>query len=148
MSKPLWTLLLFFTGCLALWRGSVAGYDLWQYARLGPEVPAVKVEFEVVPIGSRYVVEGQYLYVYAGKQWAGKTRLSGPAHLNRGSTEIEIQRMEGMDFTVWVDASKPAVSSLEKVFPLKKTFYAICLLGVFLYFLYLRLHLSLLSKSF
>ncbi len=147
MSKPLWNLLLILTGCLALWRGALAGWDLWQYGRLQMEVPAKVVSFSIIPKGSKYALEGAYTYVYQGHEFKRKTLLSGPYHLNKASAEIEIKKMEGMPWSAWVDARKPAFSSLENNFPYRKIFYGVCLIGIFLYFVYLRLHLQLLFRS-
>ena len=134
MSKALWNFLLILTGGLALWRGATAGWDLWQYGRLGMDVPAEEVSFVAIPKGSKYGLKSSYSYVYQGQEFAGKALLSGPYHLNRLSAETEIRRMDGMPWIVWIDAKKPSVSSLERNFPYRKVFYAICLLGIFLYF--------------
>ncbi|NGX38342.1 MAG: hypothetical protein K1000chlam2_01515 [Chlamydiae bacterium] len=143
----MWTILLFITGCLALWRCSVAGWDLWQYERLGPEVPASVTSWEMLPKGSQYALRATYSYEYGGKSWTGKTQLRKPYYLNRASAEGEIQKMSGMPWVVWVDADHPKCSSLEKHFPLRELFYAVCLLGIFLYFVYLKIHLELLSRA-
>ena len=139
--------MLFITGCLALWRSSVAGWDLWQYARLGPEVPASVLSWEMVPKGSKYALRASYSYEYAGKSWTGKMLFGKPYHLNRASVEGEIKNMSGMPWVAWVDADHPKYSSLEKKFPLREVFYAGCLLGVFLYFVYLKIHLEFLSRA-
>lgn len=134
MSKALWNFLLILTGGLALWRGAMAGWDLWQYGRLEMDVPVREASFVVVPKGSKYGLEGSYSYVYQGQEFAGKAFLSGPYYLNRSSAEMEIRRMDGMSWVVWIDAKKPTVSSLERNFPYREIFYAICLFGIFLYF--------------
>ncbi len=68
---------------------------------------------------------------------AGATRFAESAEKN----------LKGMDWQVYVDPKNPGYSGLESHFPLREIFYGICLLGVFLYFVYLRVHLELLSKE-
>ena len=55
--------------------------------------------------------------------------------------------MKGMDWQIYLDPNHPGFSTLEPQFPLKEVFYGLCLIGVFLYFIYLRTQLELLSKQ-
>jgi len=146
MSKPLWRILLLITGALALWRGTTAGIALWDYLRLGPQVPLQRVEFQVIPKGSKYRIGACYVYLYQNKEFAGKMLFSR-VYLNERSAELGIEELSARTKAVWIDADAPKVSSLQKKFPLRSVFYAACLLGVFLYFCYLKIHLELLSKS-
>jgi hypothetical protein len=147
MSKPLWMFLFLVIGGLALWRSSTASIGLWEYHRLGPEVAAELTNWELIPKGSKYALEATFRYEYRGKSYNGRTVFGKPYQLNRQSAERQIQRMSGMSWTAWVDARHPQHSSLEKKFPLKESFYALCLLSILLYFVYLRIHLALLERS-
>jgi len=137
MSKGVWIFLLGLTGVLALWRGSMGGWDFWQYSRLNMDVPVKEISYEVVPKGAKYALVGNCSYVYKGKDFSGRSMLSGPKHLNRASAQLEIKRMEGMDRVVWINAQKPSISSLECDFPFREVLYGFCTIGVFVYFLYL-----------
>ena len=147
MSKPLWNILLILIGALALWRASVTSWDLWQYNRLGPEVQATVTALELVPKGSKYALRAQYSYSYGGTTYTQTMLLSKPYYFNKSSAEAEIQKMTGMPWIAWVDAKNPSFSSLEMKFPLRNTFYAACLIGILLYFIYLRIHVELLARS-
>ncbi len=147
MSKPLWRILLFSLAALALWRSVDAGLCLWKYNRLGREVSAEVEGWEAVPKGAKYALEASYSYTCRGKDFIGTTLFSKPYYLNKGAAERAIQRMSGMEWVAWVDSNKPGYSSLERSYPLKKLVYASCVLGIFLYFLYMKFHLELLSRS-
>lgn len=147
MSKLLWRILLILTGGLALWRGGDAALAYWDYSRYQVETPVKITAFEIIPKKSQFALKGIYTYNYGGKSFQGSSMLAKPYYLNRASAEMEAQKIQGMEWTVWVDAKKPSASALQKIFPLKSIIYAICLLGIFLYFVYLRFHLLLLSKS-
>lgn len=146
MSKVIWNFLLILIGGLSLWRGIAAAKELWNYNCLKIEVPASQVFFEIIPYRGKYALEGSYAYEYGKKSFQGNIVLSPPHHLNRNSAEQEIKRMEGMQWNVWVDPIKPSNSSLEKNFPYRNVFYAVCLLGLFLYFVSLRFYLQLFAR--
>ncbi|MBS0628666.1 MAG: DUF3592 domain-containing protein [Verrucomicrobia bacterium] len=147
MSTLLWKILFVVVGSLALWRSATASLGLWEYYRLGPEVSAEIIQWELLPKGSKYAIEATFAYDYRGKNYTTRTVLGKPYHLNRGSAEHYIQKMSGMKWTAWVDADRPHYAALEKNFPLKQTVYAICLVGILLYFIYIRFHLELLARS-
>lgn len=147
MSKPLWKILFLVIGALALWRTTTATIDLWQYHRLGPEVTAQVTSWELLPKRSKYALEASFTYDYRGKSYNSKTVFSKPYYLNRGSAEEQIQKMSGMKWNAYVDAGHPHYASLEKNFPLKESIYALCLIGILLYFVYIRFHLELLNRS-
>lgn len=147
MSKPLWTLLLIFTGALALWRGGVGAFELYQYQRLATEVPAEVKQIEVVPKGSQYALEASYTYAFGSVAYAKAMLLPKPYYLNRASAEKAALDLQAMRWQAYLDPKEPRFSSLEPKFPLKSVFYGLCMVGVFVYFLYLRVHLELLSKA-
>jgi len=147
MSKPLWTFILILSGALALWRGTVGGLAYWNYQRLSTAVPGQVRSLQVVPNGSKYALQASYSYGFQGKTYAKKTLLAKPYYLNRSSAESAASQLKGMDWQVYLDPRKPSFSALDLHFPLKEVFYGICLIGVFLYFVYLRVHLEFLSKE-
>ncbi len=147
MSRLLWKILFLAVGALALWRAMTATLGLWEYYRYGPEVTAQVVHWELLPKGSKYAIEATFTYDFRGTSYTTRAVLAKPYHLNRGSAEQYIQKMSGMNWTAWVDADKPQYATLEKHFPLKETVYAVCLLGILLYFVYIRFHLELLERS-
>lgn len=147
MSKALWRIILGLTFALALFWSFKGGRAYWNYQRLGPEVEAVVENIELVPKGSKYALRAFYSYKYGKKSFTGKTLFRKPYYLNRASAEAEVKKLSGMQWVAYVDSHHPKVSSLEKNFPLKELFYAFCSLGIFFYFVYLKFHVALLSKS-
>ena len=147
MSKPLWIALIVVTGALALWRGTTGGYALWNYMRLSTAVPAHVAQFEVVPKRSKYALGTSYSYGFQGMTYTKKAVLKGPYHLNQKSAERAASQMQGMQWLAYVDPKNPQISALENPFPFREVLYGACLVGIFLYFVYLRFQLELLSRS-
>jgi len=147
MSKGYWKILLFVTGGLALWWVTTASIDLWSYFRLASAAPAEVQKWEIVPKKSKYTLRASYTYMFDEKKWDGSTVFGKPYHLNKQSAEAEIKRLEGFKWTAWVDPDHPDRSSIDKSFPWRKSFYAVCLLGIFLYFVFLRIHVEHLSNN-
>ena len=147
MSKPLWILLLIITGALALWRGTVGATKLWNYEKLSTSVPGHVHQIEVVPKGSKYALQAVYAYGYEGKTYTKKMLLEKPYHLNRASAESAVKQLKGMDWQVYLDPKAPHFSSLESQFPIRAVVYGVCLVGVFIYFVYMRIHLEFLSRA-
>lgn len=146
MSRYLWKILFVVVGALALWRVATASLALWEYNRFGPEVSAQVVHWDLLPKGSKYAIDATFSYEYRGTSYTTRTVLAKPYHLNRGSAERYIQKMSGMKWSAWVDAEKPQHATLEKHFPLKESVYAVCLIVILLYFVYIRFHVELLER--
>jgi len=147
MSKALWTILLIVSGALALWRGTEGVIDLYGYLRLGEEVEAEVTHWEMVPKGSKTALEATYSYEYQGKTYEGKTLLSKPYYLNKKAANEAIESGKGMAWIASIDATKPQVSSIDNRFPFTSVFYGVCLVGIFLYFLFLKLYTDHISRS-
>jgi hypothetical protein len=147
MSKALWNILLIASFGIALWWSIRSGSELWRYFQLQDQVLAEKVVLTKAIEGSKYRLVGSYSYQYQGVSYTGQTRFSGPLYLNPGSIDQEIKRVEGMSWAVWLNSKNPQISSLEKKFPYRKTVYGGCLIGIFFYFLGLRVYLQLLARS-
>ncbi|NGX39817.1 MAG: hypothetical protein KR126chlam1_01151 [Chlamydiae bacterium] len=147
MSKPLWTILLVITAGFALWRGGIGVRSFFYYQKLGTEVPAQVSQVKVVPLKGKYALEAIYTYAYGGKNFTKNQFLGKPYYLNKSSAEREAIIRTEIEQRAWVNPKAPAFSSLENKFPLRELFYGICAVGIFLYFLYLKLHLELLERS-
>lgn len=144
MSKPLWIILFILSGLLALWKSVGAGIELFGYMRLSTEVPAQVTEWEIVPKGSKYGLRGHFSYVIRNEQYVAESVLPQPYFLNRGAALKELEALEGMQWSAWVDPRRPDIAELQKIFPFKQVAYAAILLGIFLYFTLLKIwvHLS------
>ena len=147
MSKPYWIILLALTGGLALWVGGSATFSLWRYNQISSEVPAQIAKTEVIPVKSKYALRVTYSYSFGGKKYHRAQILPKPYYLNRNSADRARLARSGMISSAWIDAKSPQISSLERELPLRLLVYGIAVLGVFLYFLYLRVHLELLQRS-
>ncbi len=121
-----------------------ASLDLWAYLRLEKKSIAKVEKWRVIEKGSsKFAVKGYYAFEVQGKTYHGKTIFSKPYHLNRLSAEKQIKNYTTQQWPVWYQPSHPEHSSIELFFPFKKCLYSLMVLGVFLYFVYLRhRHLS------
>ncbi len=147
MSKGLWRILLVVTGMVACGYVFIVSIDLWKCFQLSTEIPAQVIHWDLVPKRSTFALKATYSYTHRGKNFTGTNFLPKPYHLNRRSAEMEIEKMEGMKWTAWINDHHPAYSTLYNSFPFRKACYAVCLLGIFLYFVYLKFHLELLSSK-
>jgi hypothetical protein len=115
--------------------GSLAAAALYGHWRLAARVHATVDHWKVVKkSSSAYSIRGSYHFDFQGKVYQGSSILSPPYHLNRLSAERAISPLKKRVWTVWVDPHHPQVSSLERVFPMKKIIYALVAFGVTLYF--------------
>jgi hypothetical protein len=115
--------------------GSLAAVALYSYLRLEVSVFAVVDDWKVVKkSSSTYSIQGSYHFDFRGKTCQGSSVLPPPYHLNRPSAERARLKLEKEAYLVWIDPRHPEISSLERLFPVKKTIYALVALGVALYF--------------
>jgi hypothetical protein len=118
---------------------AVAVHGLWGYFRLEEKLPASVYHWKVIEkSSSQFAIRASYTFEREGKTYRGKTIFSKPYHLNRISAEKQIKNFIPHPWQAWHQPGRPAISSLEKVFPVKKCLYALMALGVSLYFLYVR----------
>ena len=116
-----------------------ASLDLWGYLRLEKKSIAKVEKWRVIKKGSsKFALKAHYCFENQGKTYHGKTIFSKPYHLNRLSAEKQIKNYTAQQWPVWYQPSHPEHSSIERLFPFKKCFYSLMVLGVFLYFVYLR----------
>ncbi len=114
--------------------GSIAMREYYLYLRLSVRVEATLDDWKVIKkSSSSYPVQGKYHFEFQGKTYPGSSILSPPYPLNRLSAQKIISDLEHVRI-IWIDPRNPMISSLEKMFPLKKVIYAFVALGVTLYF--------------
>lgn len=136
-----------FNGSLLIWISGLitagflisASIDIWKYLRLEERVQVSIDKWKVIEkSSSKFAISASYSFDYQRKSRHGKTTFSKPYHLNRPSAEKQVNILNQKAWTVWVHPGHPEHSSLERVFPLKKCFYSLMALGIYLYFIYLR----------
>jgi hypothetical protein len=133
------SLLMWLAGLLTAGFLFSAGLDLWGYLRLEKKSIAKVEKWKVVEKGSsKFAIKAYYTFEVHGKTHQGKTTFSKPYHLNRLSAEKQIKIYTAQQWPVWYQESHPGHSSVEHLFPFKKCLYSFMVLGVFLYFVYLR----------
>jgi hypothetical protein len=127
--------LLAISGGCALWFAGSSCLDLWTYSRLDVRYPAKIFKWEIErKSASQFVLIAHFIYEVRGETYQGKTRLKKPYYLNEASAEAKVKEFETKCWAVWVDASFPQFSSLERSFPLKNVLYGVICLGILVYF--------------
>lgn len=131
-------LLLLVIGAAFLWFGGKAIFELWGYSYLQKYTPATVLEWKTEERGARSFITLRYSFELGGRVYEGETCFKEPAFLNTLSAESEMKKWESYSWAAWYDPNKPERSSLQKLFPYKSCIYALIVLGVFGYFLFLN----------
>lgn len=109
------------------------------YSRLKAQAPVQITAWRVIPKGpSAFAIEATYAFEIEGTTFHGKTLFAKPYHLNLPSAERQIKLFSERNWSAWYSPKNPALSALERVFPMKKIVYAVTVLGVCGYFWALR----------
>jgi Protein of unknown function (DUF3592) len=138
LSKRFWTIFLTVLGLVALWYGSVMLYRVFEWNRLRAQPVLTKVLWTVQEQSSeRFVLKADYSFEVDGKVYSGTHLFKDSPYRNAWGAEHALIAYQNQSWHAWFDPSNPTHSSLEKRFPLKDCVYAITLLGIFLYFLFL-----------
>jgi hypothetical protein len=132
------SLLIWLAGLLTAGFLISASLDLWSYFRLEKKSIAKVEKWKVVEKGSKFAIKAYFSFENQGRTHQGKTTFSKPYHLNHLSAEKQIKIYTTQQWPVWYQESYPEHCSIDRVFPFKKCLYSLMVLGVFLYFIYLR----------
>ena len=86
-----------------------------------------------------YGIEAHYTYRVDGVSYQDHKVLTHPIFLNATSANMHLTRYwKEQDWSVWYNTNHPEVSSLQKLFPIKKLVSFLISLGVFLYFFWFK----------
>ena len=132
------SLLMLLAGLLVAGFLLTASLDLWRYCRLEKKSIAKVEKWKIVKKGSKFAIQAYFSFETQGHTYQGKTTFAKPYHLNYLSAEKQIKTYTTRQWPVWYQESHPEHSSIERIFPFKKCLYSLMVLGVFLYFVYLR----------
>lgn len=84
-----------------------------------------------------YRVEADFSFEYGGNTYRGSELFEKPLYPNPWAAEYAMKKLESETKEAWFNPRNPRFSSLERKFPLKTVIYAITLLGLWLYFVWL-----------
>lgn len=139
MSKPLSILLLILAASLTLWRGSEAFFKLWHYLRLDSVISAKIENWQVEELSpSKYALTASFTYTVQDVERKGISQLPPPFFPNRYAAADAIPYLPSGEVKIWIDRSNPSYTALEREFPWLPFLYTLSSLGIFLFFLYLR----------
>ncbi len=134
-----WQVLFWVATIFSIGFCSQAVWQLYQFGQLDRSTKAHTIEWSVEELSpSAFALGAQYTFFVDGKAIDGETRFRKPYYLNQFAAQKEIQERKKRSWPVFYNKKRPAVSSLEKVFPLKSCLYAIMTVGISLYFLILK----------
>ncbi len=100
----LWKILLAVTASLVLWFIVLLAPELWKYCKLTTRGSAQISSWEIKPLSSSYGLQGHYRYQIDGREYAGKTLLKSPVHLNVFAAQNAIKSMP-MNVIMWYQKS-------------------------------------------
>lgn len=134
-SNPLW--ILFFSlmtlGTL-IYSGRTA-LLVWQYLNLDRETTVKDISWSVASLNDdRFFPVGHYEFEVKGKSYQGQTKWN-EGYLNEWAAKEAAASLMQNPPSVWYQASKPEISSLQKLFPLKEAIYTLVLWLLGLYYL-------------
>jgi len=114
---------------------SFTAYDLWQYVRLDKQAQTQHIQWSVEALSDdRFIPIARYQFLAQGKDFQGETRWQ-ESFLNEWTAKEAVGRLTQSPPLVWYDGSDPVFSTLQKIFPLKESFYTVILWAIALYFI-------------
>ncbi len=109
--------------------------DLYHYYRLNQIVPTEHIETSVHQIApNRFIIAIDYQYVISGKTYTGHQVIKKKILKNIWIAKQFAQDIGSKDQKVWYNLAEPHLGSVDKAFPIKRLFYTLLLLGLFIYF--------------
>lgn len=135
VNQCLWIFLIGVAGAIALWFSLQTTLGIFKYYHLDAKAPAHLSSLSVQEVkGTRYLVEAKYIYEVKGRSYLGKTLFCEPVYLNRLSAEEDFEKWKQFSWEAFYNSKNVKESSLQRVFPLKKSIYTLLSIGVFIYF--------------
>lgn len=141
-----WTALLLVIAVCALWYSSKATWALYSYYRTTEQVEVTVKDWTPVTSGRSQTLQAQYSYEYDGVLYEGSSILKDERFRNPWSAQERIKKLETETIKVWVDPSSPGYSQLVREFPYVTCAYAVALIGLFLYFFWLKRYCESLGR--
>ncbi len=109
--------------------------DLYHYYRLNQIVPVEHIETSVQQTATNcFMVTIDYQYVISGKTYSRHQEIKKKMLKNIWIAKQFAQDMVSKDQKVWYNLTEPHLGSVDKAFPVKRLFYTLLLLGLFIYF--------------
>jgi hypothetical protein len=126
-----------------LWYSGLALYRYYIYKGLSTQASVLTMQWEINEAASdKFIVEALYKFTVADKTYVGETAWDDRPYLNDWAAREVITEKAKQTWRAWYDPSNPNHSSLKRDFPLKETLSAICLWGLFFYFILLGLYVT------
>lgn len=134
--------LILLLAALTLWWTYDALYLTFKYYTLSASTTIVITEIETVKKSDDdYRLEIEYLYI-AGENSYKKRQMLPSKHLNLFAVQKAIDELKNKNLPLYFNPRDPNQASLERVFPLKQSFYAIIMISILCYFIALGYHIK------
>jgi hypothetical protein len=135
--NPVWMTFFYLITLTATIYTIIASLDIYHYLRMSKIVIPNEVEWSIKKFNEEtFIPEGSYQFTLNGVTIVGKTSLQ-QRYLNPFAAQEAINKFIYLSPQVWFDPSNPQISTLEKTFPLKKSFYAGILWALVIYLFWL-----------
>jgi hypothetical protein len=136
--NKVWIAILALVGAIALWFCAKALYQVYDYVRFDSQTVAEVESWSVEQVGSdRFALRAVYGFQVGEELYEGESYVPKLVFLNALAAKRRIEELESGGWAVWYRSRNPALSRLGKVFPYKQCAYALILLGVMVYFIFL-----------
>lgn len=130
-----WPIFLSVISILLVIFTSLLSIDLYKYRKLTHTAVLIEKEAALIKLGtSKYKIEMDYAYKVQGSKYSRHQILTNRSYKNIWVANKVIDSFKENESLVWYSPREPQLGTLYKVFPYKRLFSTVILLGIFLYF--------------
>lgn len=130
-----WLLLLVAVAVVMLIFCGRAAADVYHYSRMSSKTLLSEISWEIRQRGRLFIPYAHYRFEIDGQVYSGEESLDRAWQRNQWSAEKEIEKLQSYRWSVWYDADRPDVSTLDRSFPWRSVVYAALLIGLCSYFI-------------
>lgn len=143
MREKIWNIFLILLAAVAISYTSPLAYRLYLFFRMSQSVSPHEISWNVKKLSDeKYVPEAQYSFTYNNEHYNGQFPFEEISYRNQWAAQKAMEDLKKQHQTIWFSSSSPHFSVLEKKIPLKQSIYSFTLIGIFVYFLFLRYYVK------
>jgi len=146
MRNFFWIIILAMLGIAMLWLGGKSSYRLYQYVWVYRQCAEAKIEaWSVQQRESNYGIYVHYTFSVKGVVCEGEGFVQGCQFPNPWVAKSVMERLQNkhVDLRVWYNPKDCSKNVVEKSFPWKDCVYFMILVGIYVYFIFLRRYVEL-----
>ena len=114
------------------------GFDYWRFSK---EVIPEAMHWDIQKTEKeQFFIRARYNYVINGVSYSGDWTFEKKSFGNPFLAEEVLHLWQKQLWKVWIDPTRPSISTLERIFPMKPLIKAFISFCIFLYFVWLKLY--------